>query len=128
MSTYLLFLLVGLGAGAGYALLGLGLVLEHRSSRLVNVAHGALAMFCAYVYVGLRDDGVLVLPVVALPGQIRLADEGLGMWPSLAITLCYAALLGALVYHLVFRPLRTASPLAKVVASIGLMIALQALA
>jgi ABC-type branched-subunit amino acid transport system ATPase component/ABC-type branched-subunit amino acid transport system permease subunit len=128
MSIYLLFLLLGLGAGAGYALLGVGLVLEHRSSRLVNMAHGALAMFCAYVYVGLRDDGRLVLPVVGLPGQITVSRQGLPVWPSILITLGYAAVLGAVVYLLIFRPLRRSSPLAKVVASIGLMIALQALA
>ena len=69
MSTYLLFILLGLGAGAAYALLGAGLVLEHRSSRVVNMAHGTLAMFFAYVFVGLRDDGVLTLPVVGIPAE-----------------------------------------------------------
>ena len=128
MNSYLLFLLLGLGAGAVYALLGLGLVLEHRSSRVVNFAHGGLAMFCAYVYVELRDQGTLVLPVLGIPGEVRLSGQGLGMLPALALTLAYAAAAGALVYLLVFRPLRTASALAKVVASVGLMILLQALA
>src|SRR5438105_13794683 len=121
MSSTVVFLLLGLGGGAAYALLGLGLVVEHRSTGLINFAHGALAMFCAYVFVKLRGDGELPLPVLGIPGDVRLSDQGLSVWPALAITLAYAAALGAVVYLLIFRPLRSAPVLAKVVASVGLM-------
>ena len=50
------------------------------------------------------------------------------MWPALTLTALYAATAGAVVYLLIFRPLRTSSSLANVVASVGLMIVLQALA
>ena len=54
MSSYVLFLLLGLGAGAVYGMLALGLVLKHRSAGVVDFGHGAVAMFIAYVYLGLR--------------------------------------------------------------------------
>ena len=54
MSSYILFLILGLGAGAIYAILGQGLVLKYRSAGVVDFAHGAVAMFIAYVFVNLR--------------------------------------------------------------------------
>ena len=50
MSEVLQFALLGLGAGAAYALLGQGLVLIFRGSGILNLAHGAFAMAGAYVF------------------------------------------------------------------------------
>jgi branched-subunit amino acid ABC-type transport system permease component len=47
VTQYLLFVVLGLGAGAVYGLLGLGLVLEYRGSGVVNFAHGAMATYTA---------------------------------------------------------------------------------
>ncbi len=105
---YLVFLLLGLGTGAVYAALGLGLVLVHRASGVVNFAHGAMAMLVTYAFVELRPE--------------------LGLWPALAASVVAAAVLGLTVHGLVFRPLRRAPALARVVASVGLMATLQALA
>lgn len=121
---FVAFLLLGLGAGAVYAALGLGLVLVHRASGVVSFAHGAMAMYATYVYAELRDTGDLVLP---LPWRLHLG----GPQPfavALLGSLLVAALLGLLVHLLVFRPLRGAPPLATVVASVGLMVVLQAVA
>jgi branched-chain amino acid transport system permease protein len=110
-----------------YAALGLGLVLVHRASGVVSFAHGALAMYVTYVYAELRSTGDLVLPVVGLPARVHLGGpEPFAV--ALALSLLVAALLGLLLYVLVFRPLRDAPPLAKVVASVGLMVTLQAVA
>ena len=57
MSSYILFLILGLGSGATYAILGQGLVLKYRSAGVVDFAHGAVAMFIAYVFVNLRSSG-----------------------------------------------------------------------
>ena len=73
-------------------------------------------------------DGELVLPVVVLPHRIPLAGAALQTAPAIAITLVYAACLGGALYLAIFRWLRHAPALAKVVASIGLMLTLQALA
>ena len=129
MSSYGLFLILGLGAGATYAILGQGLVLKYRSAGVVDFAHGAVAMFIAYVFVNLRSFGQLELPVVLIPHQISL-NGGAGINTELAIliSLVYAAILGLVLYVLVYRPLRSASPLTRVCASVGVMLALEAIA
>ena len=81
-----------------YAALGLGLVVVHRVSGVVNVAHGAMASAATYVFVDLRAD----LPLA----------------PALALSLLAAAALGLVVHTFVFRPLHAAPPLARVVASV----------
>src|SRR6185503_1017869 len=110
MDQHVLFLLLGLGTGAVYAIFGLGLVLEYRSSGVINFAHGGLAMFVAYAYLDLRQTGDLMLPVVAIPHRIDLFDGGLDTLPAFVIALVYAAVLGLLVFFLIFRPLRNAPP------------------
>jgi ABC-type branched-subunit amino acid transport system ATPase component/ABC-type branched-subunit amino acid transport system permease subunit len=127
LSGYVLFLALGLGLGAVYALLGLGLVLEYRSSGVVNFAHGAIATVIAYEYTQLRATGDLVFPVVWLPHKVTLAPGGMGFAPAFAISIAYAAVLGLAIYGLVFRPLRHSPVLGKVVASVGLLLALESL-
>ncbi len=48
----------------------------------------------------------------------------MGFVPALVIALALAALLGLLLYGLVFRPLRTAPPVARAVASLGILVVL----
>jgi ABC-type branched-subunit amino acid transport system permease subunit len=129
MASYFLFLILGLGSGATYAMLGQGLVLKFRSAGVVDFAHGAVAMFIAYVFVNLRSFGELELPVVLIPHQISL-NGGAGISTTLAIviSLVYAAVLGLVLYVIVYRPLRSASPLTRVCASVGVMLGLQAIA
>ena len=45
MSVYLLFLIVGLGLGALYAALALGLVIVYKGTGVINFAQGAMAMW-----------------------------------------------------------------------------------
>lgn len=110
-----------------YAALGLGLVLIHRASGVVSFAHGATAMYTTYVYAELRDTGDLVLPVVGVPARVDLGGPA-SFTVALSVCLAVAAVLGLLVHLVVFRPLRGAPALAKVVASVGLMVVLQAVA
>src|SRR3954468_5082406 len=57
VTELLQFALIGLGAGACYALLAQGAVLIYRGSGVVNFAHGAFAMLAGYVtFVELQDD------------------------------------------------------------------------
>jgi ABC-type branched-subunit amino acid transport system permease subunit len=130
MSAFLLFVLLGLGAGSVYALLGLGLVLKYRSTGVIDFAHGAIAMFSAYVFVNLRSTGVLELPWPVLPHEIPLTAGGQAMdlAPALVITLVYGTVLGLLLFLGVYRPLLQASPLTKVCASVGVMLFLEAVA
>jgi ABC-type branched-subunit amino acid transport system ATPase component/ABC-type branched-subunit amino acid transport system permease subunit len=120
---HLASLLLGLGNGGVYAALALALVITYRASGVVNFATGAMALYVAYTYAGLRK-GELLVPIPGLPKTVDLGRE-LGFWPAVAISMVVAALLGALLYVLVFRPLRNAPQLAKAVASLGVLVVLQ---
>ncbi|MEV8544098.1 branched-chain amino acid ABC transporter permease/ATP-binding protein [Streptomyces sp. NPDC051572] len=124
MSQYVVFLLLGLGSGAVFGALALALVLTFRSSGVVNFATGAIALYSAYTYAFLRQ-GELLVPLPGMPKKVGLGGA-LGLFPAMVISLVLAALLGVVLYGLVFRPLRTAPPVAKAVASIGVMLVIQA--
>jgi ABC-type branched-subunit amino acid transport system ATPase component/branched-subunit amino acid ABC-type transport system permease component len=116
-------LLLGLGNGGVYAALALALVITYRASGVVNFATGAIALYVAYTYAALRR-GELLVPIPGLPKTVDVGGE-LGFAPAVAPSLAVAAALGALLYLLVFRPLRDAPPLAKAVASLGVLVVLQ---
>ncbi|WP_030616501.1 branched-chain amino acid ABC transporter permease/ATP-binding protein [Streptomyces fulvoviolaceus] len=124
MSQYVVFLLLGLGSGAVFGALALALVLTYRSSGVVNFATGALALYSAYTYAFLRQ-GELLVPIPGLPTTVGLGGP-LGLVPAMVISLVLAAVLGVVLYGLVFRQLRSAPPVAKAVASIGVMLVIQA--
>ncbi|HEY6429794.1 MAG TPA: branched-chain amino acid ABC transporter permease/ATP-binding protein [Acidimicrobiales bacterium] len=119
MSTYVEFLLLGLGNGGVFAALAMALVVTYRSSGVLNFATGAQALYAAYTYSLLRN-GQLLVPIPGL-GPTWSVGSAWGFWPALLVTLGIQAVLGALAYLLVFRPLRNHRPVAKAVASIGLM-------
>lgn len=129
MSDYLFYLLLGAGAGAIIAGLGLGLVITHQGTGLVNFAQGAMATWVVYVYADLRR-GAYPFPVPGLPARYHfggsMADD-VGFRLALLLSILTAAVLGLVVYVGVFRPLRRAPALAKVVASVGLLIMLLSL-
>jgi branched-subunit amino acid ABC-type transport system permease component len=130
VTDHLQYLLLGLGGGAVIAALALGLLLTYRASGVVNFAHAATGMWLAYTYLALRRDGDLLLPIIGLPDEVTLLPEGYRFsWATaLAITMVLAAVYGLVIHTLVFRPLRHAPALAKVVASLGLFLYLLAIA
>lgn len=139
----------GVAQGALIAAIALGAVLTYRGAGVVNFANGAIAMYVAYVYAGLRAEGDLFVPPLPnplavvegvvhwFPGTARFAlpdwptDVSLGgpmpFWPALAISLVVCLVFGLLIHALIFRPLRDSPVLAKVVASVGLLLVLQAI-
>jgi ABC-type branched-subunit amino acid transport system ATPase component/branched-subunit amino acid ABC-type transport system permease component len=119
VSTYVEFLLLGLGNGGVFAALAMALVVTYRSSGVLNFATGAQALYAAYTYSLLRN-GQLLIPIPGIGPTVSVGSN-LGFWPALLITLAIQAVMGAVVYLLVFRPLRNHRPVAKAVASIGLM-------
>ena len=122
---HLTSLLFGLGNGGVFAALALALVLTYRSSGVVNFATGAIALYAAYTYAALRTGQLLIL----IPGLPTTVDVGgnLGFVPAALLALVLAALLGAILYLIVFRPLRDAPPLARAVASLGVLVVIQEL-
>ena len=101
---YLQFAILGLGSGAIIAAIGLGVVLSYRGSGVINFAHGAVAMYVAYLFAGLRQSGEYFLPIPGLPARVHLAGS-VGFVPALILSLSTAVILGFLLHHLVFRPL-----------------------
>jgi sulfate-transporting ATPase len=119
-------LLFGLGEGGVFAALAVALVLTYRSSGVINFATGAIALFGTYMYEGLRNDGELLIIIPGLPTSVDIGDP-LGFVPALVTALALTAVLGGVLYLLVFRPLREAPQLARAVASLGVLVVLQAL-
>jgi branched-subunit amino acid ABC-type transport system permease component len=109
MPDVFVWLLMSLGAGAAYALLGNGIVAIYKGSGVLNFAQGGVAMFATWCYVALIDGGT----PEALAVVIVMAGSAIG---------------GMLLAGVVLRPLRNAPTLAKVLATLGLLIALQGLA
>jgi branched-subunit amino acid ABC-type transport system permease component len=106
------------------ASLALGLVLSHRTSGVVNFAHAAMGMYVAFAFFEFRETGDLVLPLIGLPSRIHLLARPT-LVSAIVVAMALAALLGLVVFALVFRPLRQAPALARVVASLGLLLYLQ---
>jgi sulfate-transporting ATPase len=120
MNEFLRFAVLGLGFGALYALAAQGVVLIYRGSGIINFAQGAMGMVGAFVYFELHYQPI------ALGGG--LAQTRWAFWPALAAGVVTSALLGLLTYVLVMRPLRRASPLARLVATLGVLTILTSLA
>ena len=140
MGEYVQQLLLSSGAGAIFAALAIGLVLTYRAAGVINFAHGAIATYVAYTYTSLVNDGAIPIPPVPNPVApiegilgIELLDlptsvdfgDGWSKWAALAGALVVAGALGLAFHYIVFRALRYQPALTKVVASIGLMLALQ---
>jgi len=125
MGTYGTFLFLGLGNGAVYAALAVALVVTYRSSGVLNFATGAQSLYAAYTYTLLRQ-GQLLQPIPGVRATVSVGGP-MGFVPALLITLAIQALLGAIIYLLIFRPLRNHRAVAKAVASLGLASLLTAL-
>ena len=97
----------GLASGFVIALMGLGVVVVYRSTRVLSFAQGALASFNAYVFFQLSVlwDWPVALAFV---GAV-LAAVGVGVGAE----------------RLAIAPLRHADPITRTVATLGLVLALQ---
>ena len=111
MTTFVVYAILGLGAGVAYAALAFGVVAVYKGSGVLNFAHGAIALLAAYVYTDLSGSG---------SGQ-----AGLSPYLAVLIAMAGAALLGVGFHFLVMKRLRSAPNLAKVVATLGLLSLLQ---
>ncbi|MFF5035195.1 ABC transporter permease [Nocardia salmonicida] len=125
MGQFLQFVFLGLSTGAVYAVLATSLVGVHAATGIINFAQGAFALWAVYVVAALRTDGTFVLPL----GSIALGSEDhpTPMVAAIALGIASATVWALLAHLVVFRPLRHAPVLAQVVASVGLMLFIQAL-
>ena len=105
------YVLIGLALGAIYAIAASSLVVTFVSAGVLNFAFGAMAYVVARFYFYLNSDKHM--PVIPA---------------ALLALVVFAPLLGMLMYGLVFRHLRGRSQLIKIVSTIGLFVALPAVA
>ena len=114
------FALLGLGIGALIAGIALGVVLFYRGSGVINLATGGIAMFAGYTYWALRSG-------TFGGGEIReLTFSPFSTGSALVTTFAIIIVFGVAMELLAFRPLQAASPLAKLAASLGVLLTLQA--
>ena len=105
MSTLLTFVLIGLGSGAAYAGISLGIVVTYKGTGTINFAAGAMAAWGAFVFDELRRTGVLWLPV-PINHSSALGDGSYGGLPLLAFAAISAVMLAVLAHVLITRPVR----------------------
>ena len=117
MTNVVQFGLLGIGLGAIYALMGQGIVLIYRGSGVLNIAQGGFAMFGAYLYLQLHVPGNL--------GSLT-ATKGWPVLPSFVVAVAATALIGLATDQLLLRRMRKASPLARLIATVGVLLVLQA--
>lgn len=108
MDEVIRFALLGLGVGALYAFASQGMIVIYRGTGVLNFSLGATAIAGVYA-------------------QWELQNEA--GWPFLAAALfgvSFSALLGVLTHWVIMRPLRRASSLIRVIATLGVLIFIQA--
>ncbi|MDX6656300.1 MAG: hypothetical protein QOH62_1093 [Solirubrobacteraceae bacterium] len=110
MQEVIRFALLGFGVGALYALASQGLIVIYRGSGVLNFALGAIGMAAAYLWWELTTN------------------HGWAFLPALVAGVLFAAAIGAVTHLLIMRPLRSAAPLVRVIATLGVLITLQSIA
>jgi ABC-type branched-subunit amino acid transport system ATPase component/ABC-type branched-subunit amino acid transport system permease subunit len=93
--------IIGIITGLTYSLLGMGLTLVYKTSRVLNFAQGDMGAFPA-----------LFIPILVL-------NRGWNYWATLVLALAGSLIVGALFEFLVIRRLRNTSRLTALVATIG---------
>lgn len=107
MRALLPYLVLGLVSGSVYGLTAMGLVLTYKTTGVFNFAHGAVATAAAYLFYELD------------------AKRGLP-WPvALVATVVLVAVLGGPLMELIGSRLRRVPVATQVVATIGLLLAIQ---
>ena len=100
-------IIAGCALGAVYALASGGLVVTYVSSGILNFAYAAIAFFVARFYYFLH------------------MQHGWGIAPAAVVSvLCAGPALGVLLWYVLFRFIRLASPLIKIVVTIGLAVSI----
>jgi branched-chain amino acid transport system permease protein len=111
VQNILLFAILGLGEGALIAALAMSVVVFYRGSGTVNLSMGAIAMVASYLYYSVDSGSFGFHPP---------------WWLAFIIVLIFIGILGTIIELGLFWPLRGSSALAKLAASLGLLLLAQA--
>ena len=110
MNDLLLYLFLSIPLIGAFSMFAMGISVIYRASRVLNLAHGAMAMFPAYVF-------------------YSLTNAGLPAWLGLPVGIASGAVLGVAVERIFVRRLRPQGPTAQTVGTVavtGLLIAIAA--
>jgi sulfate-transporting ATPase len=108
MSDVFVFILLSLPLVGAFAMFALGIVVIHQASRVLNLAHGAMAMVPAYI-------------------TYELSHVGVPLVPALLLGTASGAVLGLAVERIFVRGLRQQGPTGQTVgtvAALGLLMAI----
>lgn len=121
LSLFLQELIVGLSAGAIYALIALGYTMVYGIIELINFAHGDIFMIGSFV-------SLTILGLFGINNATQ-APTGLALVGILVvtclITMAICAALGVLIERVAYRPLRNAPRLAPLISAIGVSLILE---
>jgi len=109
MHQFLPFIVIGLATGAVYGLAGMGLVLTYKTSGILNFGYGAVAALDVFAFYFLNADHAVPWPAAA------------------AICLLVVAPALGLLLELLARSLASASEIIKVVATVGMILIVEAI-
>jgi len=111
VSAFLSYTVIGIFTGAAYAIAASGLVLTYSTTRVFNIAHGAVGMVFAFLY---WDFSV---------------KQGLPVWLSLFLVLgVVAPLTGVFIQRVVTRGLGNAPVGVSLVVTVGILVTMIGLA
>jgi len=110
MNSYLPFIVIGVTSGSIYAIAATGLVLTYKTTGIFNFAHGAIAAGAAYFFYELHFQ------------------HGMSWALAAAISVGIFGPAFGLVLEFVARGLAAATPVFKLVATVGLLLAIEGLA
>ena len=104
------FVIFGIASGGLLALLAQGLVLVYRGSGLLNFAQGAIALAGGFAYY-----------------EVTVKAD-LSKYLGLVVAVAFCALLGVAIHYGIMRPMRHASALQRVIATLGVLMVIQSFA
>ncbi|MBA2610136.1 MAG: hypothetical protein H0U92_14440, partial [Actinobacteria bacterium] len=125
--------IIGLAAGAVYAVFGLGITMIYKATRVPNFAHAAIGMFGAYVFFKTWDQvGELRNPFIRLQvpfaGWSWQADPPrLPLLFSLLLAMAVAAIIGLGIEKLVMRRVAGAPTLNMIIITVAMLTVLTGL-
>jgi branched-chain amino acid transport system permease protein len=109
MDRFIDLTLNGISNGAIYAAVALSLVLIWRATRILNFAQAGMLMFTTFI-------------------AWTVIDHGASYWVGFVVALASGLVLGALVERVIVRRVEGAPPLNAVIVTVGILVALQAVA
>ena len=103
-------LILGILQGAIYAMIGLGMVIIYKSSKILNLTHGSIIMLVGYI--------TLTLTV----------SQGLPIWVGIPVAILLGGIVAVLIYRLTIAPLIGQPVLSTIQMTFGLVFLLNGVA